>query len=196
MPALILPVVTGPKLAKPTDSAPLTLPTAIDVFEPIPIENPLSAGPCELTNPPDKLPNTIAPPAFPLMLRPDVMLPPVTLPVAMKSNPSAAVASTSAIDPPLSSRMASGTLGSTDTPPLRSPSVMSPPELMTMLLSAVMLPESKVVPALAWKLPVATGPLMVIDPPDATGSWARIGARLKVSNAPPSTPIELSARYT
>ena len=47
------------------------------------------------------------------------------------------------------------------------------------------------VPALARMLPVVTGPVIVIDPPLATGTAARIGAGLNVSvTVPPSAIIE------
>ena len=53
------------------------------------------------------------------------------------------------------------------------PLMLARPPALASIDCAVIAPVVSVVPAAAWKIPVETGPLMVIDPPVATGSSAR-----------------------
>ena len=60
-----------------------------------------------------------------------------------------------------------------------------------------MLPEEKDVPAAAWRLPAEIGPLIVIEPRDATGTAPNTSSGSKSSLSPPppaSMNIDESAR--
>ena len=80
------------------------------------------------------------------------------------------------------------------TPAFRLASTMLPPTMISMPLVAVMLPALKLVPAAAWKLPVETGPVTVIDPSVGTGANGNTRFGLKLSTPPAAMNIDASAR--
>jgi len=82
-------------------------------------------------------------------------------------------------------------------PAVSAPLDRFPPALSSTDCAALTLPSVKPVPAAAWKRPVVTGPLMMIDPPVATGLSASTTLGSKLSSSPPpplSTNIDPSAR--
>ena len=81
----------------------------------------------------------------------------------------------------------------TELPAVSELKLIAPVEIIWMKLLAVIFPALIEAPA-AWKLPVDTGPRMVIDPLLGTGVAANTSAGLKLFGPPAAMNIEESAR--
>ena len=134
-----------------------------------------------------RLPVRIAPPLRASM-NPPVVIAPVEMPVsALSRMPVLAVIDPVEIAPPDEAIL-------TFVPAPRLPVVVVPPERTKIVDPAAIAPLVKVVPAAAWKLPVDTGPPMLIDPSVATGANGKTRLESKLSTPPAAMNIDASAR--